>query len=357
MTTTGEIHVVPVSGRGSVRGGRRGDGAHHGRHRERRQGALLVGGSIVSGGRVVTNPSPPPQNPQQLGLHMNLRAFNPSGRARMYYVNIRAYVFDKNTSASSSPTPEYDSIFYFKPDGIDVLQQEAVDSLMTAKMAKDQVTPPYYDMLYNGSSISDVTLRLDGELVTEVNSRLNETRPMTSYYCEQLLVGGDSDDLKGRQDLSVVGGSIVSGGRFVTEPPQPPEVGLAFNMNLRALNPSGRARMYYVNITAFLFGNNTSASASSTPEDDSIFYIKPHDIAVLQQETVDSLVTAKLTKEQVTPPRYYDMLYNGSSNAASATLNETRPMTSYYCEQLLVGGDSDDLKGRQDVICRQQRRS
>nr|CAB3469279.1 unnamed protein product [Digitaria exilis] len=120
----------------------------------------------------------------------------------MYYVNIRAYVFDKNTSASSSPTPEYDSIFYFKPDGIDVLQQEAVDSLMTAKMAKDQVTPPYYDMLYNGSSISDVTLRLDGELVTEVNSRLNETRPMTSYYCEQLLVGGDSDDLKGRQDAA-----------------------------------------------------------------------------------------------------------------------------------------------------------
>jgi hypothetical protein len=47
-----------------------------------------------------------------------------------------------------------------------------------------------------------MTLRLDGNLVTEVTSDLNKTRP-ASYYCEQLLVGGNPDDeaIKYRQDV------------------------------------------------------------------------------------------------------------------------------------------------------------
>ncbi|KAF8662255.1 hypothetical protein HU200_056457 [Digitaria exilis] len=170
----------------------------------------------VAGGSIVSSARPLVVKEETIALELILRAENPSNRARMYYVNITAYLFDKNTSASASPTPEDDSIFYFKPDDIDVPQQEAVHSFVTMdlmkrttevdswvalKLTKDQVNRPYFDMLYNGSRISDTTLRLDGQLVTEVNYEFNKTRPMTSYYCEQLLVGGDPGGLSYMQDV------------------------------------------------------------------------------------------------------------------------------------------------------------
>ncbi|OEL23039.1 hypothetical protein BAE44_0015942 [Dichanthelium oligosanthes] len=157
--------------------------------------------SVAGGSLSTAQLKPPPE--EVLGVELNLRAQNPSGRSRMYYLNIRAYLFDKNTSASASSKPEYESIITFIPSDIAVVQQEAVDSLVSMKLKKRQVDPSYFGMLYNGSRFSDMTLRLDGDLITEVTSEFNKTRP-TSYYCEQLLVGGknsDDEPVKYRQDV------------------------------------------------------------------------------------------------------------------------------------------------------------
>ncbi|KAJ1257682.1 hypothetical protein BS78_10G014500 [Paspalum vaginatum] len=152
----------------------------------------------VDKGSIITIPMSPPEPEAALAFELQLRAQNPSGRVRMYYTNITAYLFDNRTSASASASastnPGDDSVLYFKPKDIAVLQHEALDcSLHTNPAKKKMMDTFYFGMLYNGSRFSDMTLRLDGNLVTEVTSQLNKTRP-TTYYCEQLLVGGNPND-------------------------------------------------------------------------------------------------------------------------------------------------------------------
>jgi len=142
------------------------------------------------------------QYPPQLTMELKLRAQNPSGRVRMYYVGVTGYLFDNTTSASASLDPGYDSVVIFKPKDMAVVQQEALDCSLGMKVVREkQMDPSHFDVLYNGSSFSDMTLRLDGDLITEVTSELNMTR-RTTYYCEELLVGGNGDDeaFKYRQD-------------------------------------------------------------------------------------------------------------------------------------------------------------
>uniref|UniRef100_A0A0A8XP38 Late embryogenesis abundant protein LEA-2 subgroup domain-containing protein n=1 Tax=Arundo donax TaxID=35708 RepID=A0A0A8XP38_ARUDO len=145
----------------------------------------------VTGGSVFTKRFPPPPV-EVLAFELRLPAQNPSGRAVMYYVDINAYIFDSNTSSSASSDPGYDSIAYFKPKDIAVGQQEAVESSLHMKMTNRSMDANYFKLLYNGGRMSDVTLRLDGNLITETFG-INKTRQIT-YYCEQLLVGGDRDD-------------------------------------------------------------------------------------------------------------------------------------------------------------------
>jgi hypothetical protein len=145
--------------------------------------------------------APPPEPKLVVGL--NLRAQNPSGRVRMYYLGISAYLFENTSAAASSLDPGYDCIVTFPPNDIAVVQQEAVESMVTMKMDKGQMDPSYFDKLYNnGSRFSGMTLRLDGDLITELTSELNKTS-RTTYYCEELFFGGSSDDedLKNRQDV------------------------------------------------------------------------------------------------------------------------------------------------------------
>ncbi|RCV19915.1 hypothetical protein SETIT_4G014700v2 [Setaria italica] len=157
--------------------------------------------SVVGGLVSTVKLSPPP--PPSLTLEFNLRAQNPSGRARMYYVNITAYFFDSNTSASTTD-PVYDSMVYLKPKKIPdivVSEQLAVDSFVSVKVTNGSM-PVYFDPLYGGEHMRDVTLRLDGNLTTEVLYGTTNTRP-TTYYCEKLLLGGSKDDeaFRGTQDV------------------------------------------------------------------------------------------------------------------------------------------------------------
>lgn len=144
----------------------------------------------------------PPKLELALVMELKLRAQNPSGRVRMYYVGVTGYLFDNTTSASASSDPMYDSIAYLPLKDMAVVQLEALDSSLRLTVTrKKQMDSAYFDKLYNGSHISDMTLRLDGDLLTEVTSELNKTR-RTTYYCEELLVGGNGGDeaFKYRQD-------------------------------------------------------------------------------------------------------------------------------------------------------------
>ncbi|TKW19345.1 hypothetical protein SEVIR_4G014600v4 [Setaria viridis] len=157
----------------------------------------IVGG-FVSTANLSTSP---PSRIDILALDFDVRAQNPSGRTRMYYVNISAYFFDGNTSASTL-APAYDSMVYSARDipSIVVPQQSAVDSYMLV-MATNKTMPDYFDSLHGGGRMSGVTLRLDGNLTTEVYGS-NSTR-LTTYYCEKLLLGGHKDDeaFKGTPDV------------------------------------------------------------------------------------------------------------------------------------------------------------
>ncbi|CAN6208955.1 unnamed protein product [Urochloa humidicola] len=145
----------------------------------------------VAGGSVSAVAIPQPAE-AAVSLGLSIWAQNPSDRARMYFLNITGYLFDKNTSASTSD-PGFDSMIVIPAKDIVAVQLEAVESALQVTAKKGGMTPESFGLLYNGGSMSDVTLRLDGNLITEVTSELNKTRRAT-YYCEQLLVGGDAND-------------------------------------------------------------------------------------------------------------------------------------------------------------------
>ncbi|CAN6179663.1 unnamed protein product [Urochloa humidicola] len=150
----------------------------------------------VAGGSVSAVAIPPPPR-EMVKLGLSIWAQNPSDRVRMYFLNITGYLFDKNTSAAASTDLESDSMFYFPAKDIVAVQLEVLESVL--QMNANNRTLESFDILYNGGGFSDVTLRLDGNLITEVTSELNKTRQAT-YYCEQLLIGGDANDKTVKQD-------------------------------------------------------------------------------------------------------------------------------------------------------------
>ncbi|CAN6172237.1 unnamed protein product [Urochloa humidicola] len=143
--------------------------------------------SVVGGTVFVTRLQPPPS----LQLNLNLRAHNPSGRAHMYFFNITAYLFDSNTSASA-PDPGPGSFIYSPLPGADMALQplRTTDNLAQLSATRDEMTEPFFDELYNNgnslASITGVTVRLDGVLVTEV--AVNNATRTTTYYCSPVLV-------------------------------------------------------------------------------------------------------------------------------------------------------------------------
>ncbi|TVU13494.1 hypothetical protein EJB05_40553, partial [Eragrostis curvula] len=129
-------------------------------------------------------------------LGANLRAWNPSGRARMYFLDITAYIFD-NKTLQATATPEEDCIILFHPTDIAVAQQSVVETITQVNGTNDESTmdPDYFDMLYEERGvIRDAAMRVVGTLVTEVRSGINRTRPGTTYYCWPLVLGGSPGD-------------------------------------------------------------------------------------------------------------------------------------------------------------------
>jgi len=85
----------------------------------------------------------------------------------------------------------------------------AVDLMTSVEATNDPgvMNQTYFELLYNtkggGGVIGDMTLRVDGSLVTEVSSGFNMTRLQVTYYCRPLLVGGSKggEASMGRKDV------------------------------------------------------------------------------------------------------------------------------------------------------------
>jgi len=116
--------------------------------------------SVVDG---VVYSTPLPAS-EAVTLQLNLRAENPSGRARMYFLNVTAYLFDGATPAST-PTPDEDCIIFFNPTDGAVRQEMAVDLMTSVEATNDPavMNQTYFELLYYTKGgvgvIGDMTLR------------------------------------------------------------------------------------------------------------------------------------------------------------------------------------------------------
>lgn len=162
----------------------------------------ILGGSVYTT-PLLSSPSPSP-SPQassraaepSLSFSFNLRAENPSGRVRMYYLDIIAYLFNSSTPATT-PTPMAECLVPFNIKDTLVKQTLYVDIIKQVTVQRDPeaIMLFAFDALYKtGGTIKDVTMRVDGTLVTEIRSGFNTTPQLVSYYCRQLVVGPYDDD-------------------------------------------------------------------------------------------------------------------------------------------------------------------
>ncbi|CAD6343037.1 unnamed protein product [Miscanthus lutarioriparius] len=103
--------------------------------------------------------------------------------------------------------------------------------------------------------------------------------------------------------LSVVDGAVYS-------TPHPASEAVTMQLNLRADNPSGRARMYFLNVTAYLFDSATPATTPK-PDEDCIIFFNPTDRAVRQEMAVDLMTSVEATNDPgVMNQTYFELLYN-----------------------------------------------
>ncbi|KAL6861609.1 hypothetical protein ACP4OV_017309 [Aristida adscensionis] len=143
------------------------------------------------------------ESPPHLVFYLNLIMYNPNSRASMYFVGVTVYLFDKDMPASSQ-NPTKDSFIYFPIEDTEVMPHGiGVHYNLLVNGTRGVVTPSVFDTLMRKGAMSDVTMRVEGSLMTQVSfTAVNKTHPVT-YYCSPLLVGGDQDDAasKNRQEV------------------------------------------------------------------------------------------------------------------------------------------------------------
>lgn len=154
----------------------------------------VVGGSLPFFNKPLSQ-SPSPAKNAEIVLDVKVRFYNPSGRVRMYYTNITVYLFGNDSRATSS-NPAADSFVFFPLSNSKTVEQlGTVETDLQLHLTSDAVHPPYLAMLYSGDGIvGGVTMRIEGDLITEVVSGFNKSAPQTTYYCTPVIVGGDPDD-------------------------------------------------------------------------------------------------------------------------------------------------------------------
>ncbi|KAJ1253822.1 hypothetical protein BS78_K175900 [Paspalum vaginatum] len=130
----------------------------------------------------------------------------------MYYTNVTGYLFDNKTSPTA-PNPSNECFHQLQVKDVTVYQERQVDSFTRAKAKRGiSMLNASFDLLSGGGIMHSVTLRLDGILTTQTTSVGINTSTPTTYYCPQLVVGGDPDDPAYQGSANVPCTSDVQGG-------------------------------------------------------------------------------------------------------------------------------------------------
>lgn len=133
---------------------------------------------------------------------------------------------------------------------------------------------------------------------------------------------------------------------------------LIFQFTLQAQNPSGRASMYFYNIYAYLFDNTTTATESTSPDNDSLIYFIPDAMIVPEMDfTADTVISDNIIRDpsQITVS-FFDRLNRGAridnatmrvegtlvSEIIRSGYNTTPQVRTYYCRNLIVGLNTAD---------------
>lgn len=154
----------------------------------------LAGGSVS----VQRFRSPHGKKDDSLSFGFSLHVDSRSGRALMYYYNITVYLFNSSTPATTT-SPNDDSIILFNPDDITLPPMEYVDSAIASVpigYGDPSLPMPFFEVLDKPEGrINDVTMRVDGTLVTSIiMSGYNTTPQPMIYYCRQVIVGVNPGD-------------------------------------------------------------------------------------------------------------------------------------------------------------------
>uniref|UniRef100_A0A0A9B8X5 Late embryogenesis abundant protein LEA-2 subgroup domain-containing protein n=1 Tax=Arundo donax TaxID=35708 RepID=A0A0A9B8X5_ARUDO len=154
----------------------------------------------VTGGYVSADNTSGPGN---VTLRFTLRALNPSGRVRIYYTGIKGTFSGQiNTSA-----PAEDFRVFRIGNDIAIEQQDSAEvAVLVSGPNNPNVMPPaYFNLLFNGGTIHDAMLKLNGSRTFEDYSGHNKTAEPAVYYCPSITVGGEypetPDDLQCTEQL------------------------------------------------------------------------------------------------------------------------------------------------------------
>ncbi|KAL6861606.1 hypothetical protein ACP4OV_017306 [Aristida adscensionis] len=141
-------------------------------HRPSTLAVSLVGGSVFA--RRVDQQD----GRDTLELTFSLRGSNPSGSSVVYYTGVDLSFFDVRS-------PE---------------EQE----LAAAYLERGTMRPAYFDALYAGTLITDVTVQINGSLVaTGAASGRNTTARRTTLYCWPVVIGVDPGNVRQFLDLNL----------------------------------------------------------------------------------------------------------------------------------------------------------
>jgi hypothetical protein len=112
---------------------------------------------------------------------------------------------------------------------------------------------------------------------------------------------------------------VVGGFISVETPPGLPPNHLLLQFKVKADNPSGRAVMYYYNISGYLFDKNISASTSN-PQGDCFVSIQIKNKTLQQQQAVYSYTWSTVGPEIMTPSYFYMLYHNRSARIDDVTM-------------------------------------
>ncbi|AQK80056.1 hypothetical protein Zm00014a_013837 [Zea mays] len=149
---------------------------------------------LVLGSSVTTHQMTTQAGKDLVSFEFTLRAVNPSGRVRLNFYDILAYIFDNSTLASATTsTPADDCSILVNTANITLKPRAYVDNTKTVILGDDptKIRHSFFQALNKpGGRVVGATMRVDGSLVSETGLGFSTSAPRRIVlYCRDLIVG------------------------------------------------------------------------------------------------------------------------------------------------------------------------